>query len=177
MAARGRGVLLPRAARTGLAGPGGGGKGGERSGRKRPGRSLPAWAPVPLTPGSESPLPPLPPSVRQARGGGVRCGGPGAEEVRAGASPGGVRWGPGWARLGKPGFGRGWVGRREGKRGWEGECACARWGGVSGRAAGECACVRQASRFGPVRVRLDAGAHVHARDQRARGLVGPGPPS
>lgn len=58
----------------------------ERRERKRPGRSLPAWAPVPLTPGSESPLPPLPPSARQLRGR-VRCDGPGAEEgPRHGAS-------------------------------------------------------------------------------------------
>lgn len=58
----------------------------ERRERKRPGRSLPAWAPVPLTPGSESPLPPLPPSARQARGR-VRRDGPGAAEgPRYGAS-------------------------------------------------------------------------------------------
>jgi hypothetical protein len=60
----------------------------ERRERKRPGRSLPAWAPVPLTPGSESPLPPLPPSARQARGR-VRRDGPGAAEVRAAAGSGG----------------------------------------------------------------------------------------
>lgn len=62
---------------------------GEQRGRKRPGRSLPAWAPVPLTPGSESPLPPLPPSAKEETGG-VRRGGPGTEEVRGGRGGGGA---------------------------------------------------------------------------------------
>lgn len=160
------------------------GEGRERRERKRPGRSLPAWAPVPLTPGSESPLPPLPPSARQLRGR-VRCDGPGAEEVRAAAGSGG-RAPSGWdgsASGSKASDGGGWGGGRASAaertsaraRRVRGVCV---WGvGVSRRAAREFARARErlAPRPGAMRVRYSCGCSGPAGSSII-GTVEPGLP-